>query len=90
MSIRRALKEGHYACGAAHIGYSWDRSEIRPMIKPNENAKLVKEACGLYSTAGSHRRFVAKRLTSHPDKSQTVGFFHRKKKESYCSLFICR
>lgn len=34
MGIRRALKEGRYACGAAPVGYSWDRGETRPMIKP--------------------------------------------------------
>lgn len=50
MGIRRALKEGHYACEAAPIDYSWDRSGIRPMIKPNENANLVKEAFELYAT----------------------------------------
>ncbi len=50
MGIRRALKEGRYACGAAPVGYSWDRSGIRPMIKPNENAHLVKEAFELYAT----------------------------------------
>ncbi len=50
MGIRRALKEGRYACGAAPIGYSWDRSGTRPMIKPNVNANLVKEAFELYAT----------------------------------------
>lgn len=48
--VEKALKEGRYACGAAPIGYSWDRSGTRPMIKPNENASLVKEAFKLYST----------------------------------------
>jgi site-specific DNA recombinase len=50
MGIRRALKEGRYACGAAPVGYSWDRGGTRPMIKPNENAHLVKEAFELYAT----------------------------------------
>ena len=50
MGIRRALKEGRYACGAAPTGYSWDRSGIRPMIKPNESACLVREAFELYAT----------------------------------------
>jgi site-specific DNA recombinase len=50
MGIRRALKEGRYTCGAAPVGYSWDRSGTRPMIKPNENAHLVKEAFELYAT----------------------------------------
>ena len=50
MGLRRALKEGRYACGAAPIGYSWDRSGIRPMIKPNESAHLVREAFELYAT----------------------------------------
>ena len=50
MGIRRALKAGRYACGAAPIGYSWDRNGTHPMIKPNGNAGLVKEAFELYST----------------------------------------
>jgi len=50
MGIRRALKEGRYACGAAPVGYSWDRSGMRPMIKPNADANLVKEAYELYAT----------------------------------------
>jgi site-specific DNA recombinase len=41
MGIRRALKEGRYACGAAPIGYSWDRSTSRPMIKPNKDASTL-------------------------------------------------
>ena len=51
MGIRRALKAGRYACGAAPIGYSWDRNGTHPMIKPNGSAGLVKEAYELYSTA---------------------------------------
>lgn len=50
MGIRRALKAGRYACGAAPIGYSWDRNGTHPMIKPNGSAGLVKEAFELYST----------------------------------------
>lgn len=50
MRVRRALKEGRYACGAAPVGYSWDRNGTRPMIKPNESACLVREAFELYST----------------------------------------
>ena len=44
MGIRRALKEGRYACGAAPIGYSWDRNGTHPMIKPNENAGSSKRS----------------------------------------------
>lgn len=50
MGIRRALKEGRYACGAAPIGYAWDRSGTRPTIKPNESACLIIEAFELYAT----------------------------------------
>lgn len=50
MGVRRALKEGRYACGPAPIGYSWDRNGIRPMIRPNEGACLVREAFELYAT----------------------------------------
>ena len=50
MGIRRALKAGRYACGAAPIGYSWDRNGIHPMIKPNADAELVKDAFELYAT----------------------------------------
>jgi site-specific DNA recombinase len=50
MGIRRTRKEGRYACGAAPIGYVWDRSNIKPMIKPSTAAYLVKEAFELYST----------------------------------------
>jgi hypothetical protein len=48
MGIRRALKVGRYACGAAPIGYSWDRNGTHPMIKPKKNAHLVKEAFELF------------------------------------------
>jgi site-specific DNA recombinase len=50
MGIRRALKAGRYACGAAPIGYSWDRNGTHPMIKPNGSAGLVKEAFEFYAT----------------------------------------
>lgn len=50
MGIRRALKAGRYASGAAPFGYSWDRNGTHPMIKPNGSAGLVKEAFELYST----------------------------------------
>jgi site-specific DNA recombinase len=50
MGIRRALKAGRYASGAAPIGYSWDCNGTHPMIKPNGSAGLVKEAFELYST----------------------------------------
>jgi site-specific DNA recombinase len=50
MGIRRALKDGRYACGAAPIGYSWDRSKVRPTIVPNEKAPLVKEAYEIYAS----------------------------------------
>jgi site-specific DNA recombinase len=50
MGIRRALKAGRYASGAAPIGYSWDRNGTHPMIKPNESTGLVKEAFELYAT----------------------------------------
>jgi site-specific DNA recombinase len=65
MGIRRSLKEGRYTCGAAPIGYSWDRSGTRPMIKPNENACLIREAfelyvTGLYSIEGVRKLFQGK------------------------------
>lgn len=50
MGIRRALKAGRYASGAAPTGYSWDRNGTHPMIKPNTDAGLVKEAFELYVT----------------------------------------
>lgn len=50
MGIRRTRKEGRYACGAAPVGYVWDRSNTKPMIKPSPSASLVKEAFELYST----------------------------------------
>lgn len=51
MGIRRTLKAGRYASGAAPIGYSWDRNGTHPVIKPNADAKLVKEAFELYATS---------------------------------------
>lgn len=51
MGIRRTLKAGRYASGTAPIGYSWDRNGTHPVIKPNANAKLVKEAFELYATS---------------------------------------
>lgn len=50
MGIRRALKAGRYASGAAPIGYSWDRNGTHPMIKPNTDAGLVREAFEIYAT----------------------------------------
>ena len=50
MGVRRALKEGRYACGRAPLGYSWDRNKTKPMIVPNNLAPLVKEAFAMYST----------------------------------------
>lgn len=50
MGIRRALKAGRYASGTAPVGYSCDRNGTHPMIKPNADAGLVKEAFELYAT----------------------------------------
>lgn len=38
MGIRRTLKEGRYACGAAPVGYMWDRNGSKPIIKPSPMA----------------------------------------------------
>ena len=48
MGIRRTLKEGRYACGAAPVGYMWDRNGSKPIIKPSPMAHLVKEAFEIY------------------------------------------
>lgn len=50
MGIRRTRKKGRYACGAAPVGYVWDRNNTKPIIKPSPSASLVKEAFELYST----------------------------------------
>jgi site-specific DNA recombinase len=74
MGIRRTLKEGRYATGAAPIGYSWDRSGIRPMIKPNDNASLVKEAFELYSTGLYSIESVRKLLQEKGMNIQKTAF----------------
>lgn len=51
MGIRRTLKLGRYASGSAPIGYSWDRNGAHPVIKPNADARLVKEAFEIYATS---------------------------------------
>lgn len=60
MGIRRALKEGRYVCGAAPIGYSWDRTKTRPMIIPNGQAALVREAFEMYATGLYSIEYVRK------------------------------
>lgn len=67
MGIRRTLKEGRYACGAAPIGYMWDRNYHKPIIKPSVVAPLIKEAfevysTGLYSIDGVRRLLIDKGL----------------------------
>lgn len=76
MGIRRALKAGRYACGAAPIGYSWDRNGTHPMIKPNGNAGLVKEAFELYSTGLYPIEGVRKLLQEKGLSIQKTAFNH--------------
>ena len=49
--IRRALKEGYYPYGAAPKGYSKDRNNPKtPLLIPNQEAPLVREAFEVFET----------------------------------------
>ena len=76
MGVRRALKEGRYACGVAPIGYSWDRSGTRSMIKPNENGCLIREAFELYATGLYSIEGVRKLVQDKGLNIQKTAFNH--------------
>lgn len=88
MGIRRALKEGRYACGAAPLGYSWDRNREKPTIIPNEFAPLVKEAFEMYSSGLYAIEFVRKEMNKKGLKIGKTAFNQLLRKSIYIGKII--
>ncbi|MFW9874894.1 MAG: recombinase family protein, partial [Candidatus Thorarchaeota archaeon] len=74
MGMRRALKEGRYACGRAPLGYSWDRNKTKSTIVPNSLAHLVKEAFEMYSTGLYAIEYVRKAMNAKGLKIGKTAF----------------
>ena len=88
MGIRRTLKEGRYACGAAPVGYMWDRNGSKPIIKPSPMAHLVKEAFEIYSTGLYSIESVRKLLVEKGLNIGKTAFNHMLRNPIYIGKLV--
>ena len=88
MGIRKALKDGRYATGAAPLGYSWDRNRAKPMIVPNESALLVREAFEMYATGLYSIEFVRKEMCKKGLKIGKTSFNQLLRKPIYAGKIV--